>query len=689
MVAPLRPGLVDTVVRQAGGVLVGREREITALTDALSGGARSCVVHGSTGMGKSALLSVASSIAVRSGMRPVRGLRALSGADRHTLLVVDDVERLSAEETERLARFRGAVVLAGDFDPECLDLVADAVRVPLRPVDAGVVAEMIRRRFDVEASPELTALCLDHCGGAPGVLSDVLDLVDPGEVSARSLRGLRLPRLLRAVRRYWQVLDGEAVAVAQALAVLGSAPLDLLCEVAGMESCDALAAFERLTDARLVLNEPMRIHSPALSHAIWHEMAPESRERLHRAAAEVMHRRSDPATAVAEHLVACPQPVGEQWVAPVLRTAARLHRAAGRPESAVRCLRAALREPMSGQVVAQVAIGMADLHLRCGIPPRADELSRCWQRLTAAGNPDGALDRLAAVVLDWQCDEDVLGVPAGDEGPPVSFRALAMAMSPLSEREVIGDSPVAAALRAFWSGQGAERVLGDLPEFAMPPLVLAGLGLLHGGSEHVLLDLAPGDRLVGAENDWLVALQMWAHRANGDHAEVFRLMHELAEHVSPARGCAALAAAAFVASCVDTGRFCEAREMLVRLGYTGTLSPAWVCTLLLRHRARMHLALGAPRAALADAERAGAAEIASVARAALTERPAPVRGGAWGKLTPHEARIVELALDGETNREIALRFNVTQRTVELHLTRVYRKAGISRRVQLSSVFGPA
>lgn len=665
---------------------MGRDREIAALTDALGGGARSCVVHGSTGMGKSALLSVAASIAVRSGVRPVRGLRALSGVDRHTLLVVDDVERLSAEETERLARFRGAVVLAGDFDPDGSDLAADAVRVPLRPVDADAVAELIRRRFDVEASPELTALCLDHCGGAPGVLTDVLDLVEPGDISASSLRGLRLPRLLRAVRWYWQVLDAEAVAVARALAVLGSAPLDLLCEVAGLGSCDTLAAFDRLTDARLVLGEPMRIHSPALSHAIWHEMAPESRERLHRAAAEVMHRRSDPATAVAEHLVACPEPVGEHWVAPVLRTAGRLHTAAGRPESAVRCLRAALREPMSGQVAAQVAIGLADLHLRCGIPPRADELSRCWQRLCAEGNPDGVLDRLAAVVLDWQCDEDVLAVPAGDEGPPVPFRALAMAMSPLSEREVVGDAP---ALHAFWSGQGAEEVLADLPEFALPSLVLAGLGLLRSGSERVLLDLPLGDRLVGAEKDWLVALKMWAHRANGDHAEVFRLMHELAERVSPARGCAALAAAAFVASCVDRGRCCEAREMLVRLGYTGTLSPAWVCTLLLRHRARMHLALGAPRAALADAERAGAADVAGLARAALTERPAPVRGGAWGKLTPHEARIVELALDGETNREIALRFNVTQRTVELHLTRVYRKAGISRRVQLSSVFGPS
>ncbi|WP_232837174.1 helix-turn-helix transcriptional regulator [Lentzea terrae] len=648
MVAPLRPGLVEAVVRQAGGVLVGREREIAALTDALSGGERSCVVHGATGMGKSAMLSVASSIAVRSGMRPVRGLRVLSEGD--TLLLVDDVEQLSAEDVERLARFRGPVVLAADGAVE--GLVPDAVRVPLRPVDADAVAELIRRRFDVEAAPELTALCLEYSGGAPGVVSDVLDLV-PDLSLREKLPWLRLPRLLRAVRRHWQVLDADAVTVARALAVLGNAPLDLLGEVAGMDSFRTLGAFERLVDARLAVADPMRIQSPALGHAIRHEMEPEARDRLHRRASDVMQRRCEPPVAVAEHVVACAQPLGAQWVAPLLHSAARLHRAAGRPEQAVRCLRAALREPADSPTAAQLTIGMADLHLRCGIAPRADELAR--QRLSATGEP---LDWLAAVALDWQCDEDVLGV--------------------------LASSPVVPA--------DPEAALRDLPEsgpLVLPALVFAGLGLLRTGSAAVLEHLPRlRARLVGAENDWLTALEMWAHRSGGHHAEVFQLMRDLAQ-ASPARGCVALGAAAFVACCVDSGRSGEAREMLVRLGYTGDLPPAWVCIWLLHERARLHLALGAPRAALADAERAGAADLVDLARSALTERPALVRGGAWGKLTPHESRIVELALEGETNREIATRFNVTQRAVELHLTRVYRKAGISRRVQLSSVFGPS
>ncbi|GLY54575.1 helix-turn-helix transcriptional regulator [Lentzea sp. NBRC 102530] len=595
-------------------------------------------------MGKSALLSVASSIAVRSGLRPVRGVRALSGADRHTVLVVDDAERLSAEETDRLARFRGAVVLAGDCDPDELAVVG-AVRVPLRPIGAQDVAEMIRRRFDAEVSPELAAACLEYSGGAPGVLSDVLEAVQDVAALPGALPGLRLPRLLRAVRRSWEVLDADAVAVARALAVLGTASLDVLGEVAGLASLRALAAFERLVDTRLAVGEPMRVQSPALGHAIRHEMTPEARDRLHRAASEVLHRRCDPPAAVAEHVVACAEPVGAHWVAPVLHDAARLHRAAGRAELAARCLRAALREPQSAEIAARVAVGMADLHLRCGIPPRAGELAR---QQGVAG------DWVAAVVLDWQCDEDVLGVGAPPEVPADPEQAL---------RDLPADGP---------------RVV--------PALALAGLALLHRGSARVLLEFLPRlrARLVGAEQDWLTAWEMWARL--DEHAVVARLMRDLAQ-ASPARGCVALGAAAFVASCVDDGRPGEAREMLVRLGYTGDLPPAWACTVLLHQRARMHLALGAARSALADAERAGVAELVDRARAALVAPRRPLRSAAWEKLTPHESRIVSLVLEGETNRVIAERFGVTQRAVELHLTRVYRKVGISRRVQLSSVFG--
>jgi DNA-binding CsgD family transcriptional regulator/RecA/RadA recombinase len=54
-------------------------------------------------------------------------------------------------------------------------------------------------------------------------------------------------------------------------------------------------------------------------------------------------------------------------------------------------------------------------------------------------------------------------------------------------------------------------------------------------------------------------------------------------------------------------------------------------------------------------------------------------------LTPSERRVAEMAAEGPTNREIAQALFVTPKTVEVHLSSVYRKLGISSRSQLPAV----
>jgi DNA-binding NarL/FixJ family response regulator len=56
-------------------------------------------------------------------------------------------------------------------------------------------------------------------------------------------------------------------------------------------------------------------------------------------------------------------------------------------------------------------------------------------------------------------------------------------------------------------------------------------------------------------------------------------------------------------------------------------------------------------------------------------------------LTPSERRVAEMAAEGPTNREIAQALFITQRTVEVHLTSIYRKLGISSRSQLAAALG--
>jgi DNA-binding NarL/FixJ family response regulator len=88
--------------------------------------------------------------------------------------------------------------------------------------------------------------------------------------------------------------------------------------------------------------------------------------------------------------------------------------------------------------------------------------------------------------------------------------------------------------------------------------------------------------------------------------------------------------------------------------------------------------------ALATAESCAAAPLATMVRAALDSTDEDLGHGA-STLTRREQGIALLAAQGRSNPEIAEALVLTRRTVEFHLTNVYRKLGISRRSQLSTV----
>ncbi|MFF8512856.1 LuxR C-terminal-related transcriptional regulator [Streptomyces sp. NPDC015492] len=94
--------------------------------------------------------------------------------------------------------------------------------------------------------------------------------------------------------------------------------------------------------------------------------------------------------------------------------------------------------------------------------------------------------------------------------------------------------------------------------------------------------------------------------------------------------------------------------------------------------------------ALDHADVCGAAPLMAQCTSALRMagfRPRRTRASGPDSLTPSERRVALLALTGATNREVAQELFVTPKTVEVHLSSVYRKLKISSREQLADFAG--
>jgi DNA-binding CsgD family transcriptional regulator len=90
------------------------------------------------------------------------------------------------------------------------------------------------------------------------------------------------------------------------------------------------------------------------------------------------------------------------------------------------------------------------------------------------------------------------------------------------------------------------------------------------------------------------------------------------------------------------------------------------------------------RAAGADAGQRGAGDGADDLTRALVGTPAAPQGDAFG-LSRREHEVLGLIAEGRTNREIAERLFISERTVHVHVSRVLAKLGVSGRVEAAAV----
>ncbi|MET8756612.1 AAA family ATPase [Lentzea sp. NPDC004782] len=248
-----------------------------------------------------------------------------------------------------------------------------------------------------------------------------------------------------------------------------------------------------------------------------------------------------------------------------------------------------------------------------------------------------------------------------------------------------------------------ERELdGDLPEYTHYHALLHQRGRLHlalGDPASALRDhLDCGRRMErrGARNP---SLQPWrthaalAHMALGERDHAVRLA---AQELELARdwGLAVPIGVALRASGVVTGSADLLEEAVSTLRSTSArleLARALVdLGVALRAGGRGPEALAALRQGHDLAKRCGAIPLMGVAARELRAAGGrPSRTPSGSVLTAQEDHIVRRAVLGLTNRQIAAELFVTPRAVELHLTRAYRKLGISGRRDLAAALEKA
>jgi len=144
----------------------------------------------------------------------------------------------------------------------------------------------------------------------------------------------------------------------------------------------------------------------------------------------------------------------------------------------------------------------------------------------------------------------------------------------------------------------------------------------------------------------------------------------------------------------DTARYAEAHELLRSAGLWQASGAAELLASALARQGRVGDARPRFDEALGGYESLGAARLAARALATMRRLGMPVgaRGPrkrprfGWDALTDAERRVVSLAVEGMTNREIAERLYLSRYTVMTHLKSVFVKLGIKSRVELATSY---
>jgi DNA-binding CsgD family transcriptional regulator len=309
-------------------------------------------------------------------------------ADTPVVLAVDDLQWCDAPSIRALAfiarRLSGqplALIFATrPLDPaslpEAASLATDPAVELLRPepLTHAAVGLLVGERLGAEPDPAFVRACLEVTGGNPFLLGELLDeaaarSIEPNAAAAADVgslvpRGVANTVLLRLAR-----LPTPAAVLARTLSVLGDgAQVTDALQLSGLDSAGLEAAMTALIAAGVIQSgAAVRFAHPILRAAIYGDLSPAERERLHCSASKILSLRGAPAGQVAAQVMHT-EPGNDLESVSLLRDAAREALALGDASGAATFLARALAEPPDADERKELVLELGLARARAGQP---------------------------------------------------------------------------------------------------------------------------------------------------------------------------------------------------------------------------------------------------------------------------------------------------------------------------------
>jgi DNA-binding CsgD family transcriptional regulator len=366
-----------------------------------------------------AMLGPASGDSGYAWMHGLYWLASNLSADSPLMLVVDDLQWCDAPSARALGfiarRLEGqplGVILATrpldpTLTPEAAALVADHAADLLRPaaLTLGAVRSLIVARLSDQPHDRFLDACIEVTGGNPFLLGELLAEAvardfEPTAAAATDIRAIVPRGVANAVLLRLARLAPTATALARALSVLGDgAHVGDAAQLAGLDSADLEAAMAALVSAGVVESGGrVRFTHPIMRSAIYDDLLPPERERLHHAAAEILRKRGAPLGQVAAHVMHT-EPAGDPAAVALLRESAREALALGDASRAAALLGRALDEPPDNadRDGALLELGLA--RARTGAPGAVSPLAAIVEQSEDPSAIAAAANELAGMFL--------------------------------------------------------------------------------------------------------------------------------------------------------------------------------------------------------------------------------------------------------------------------------------------------